>query len=216
MVKKNFRFALSAVSFISVIFAMSASITGAPVRFSQVTQIVNVKPGKANAANYTRLYLPGNVIGDDGDEDKKSKPVKQDDRVITETSVEIIETEDCNCTQIPVGGVSPYFALLGLGALPIFFIADNDPTPTPTPPPTGSPTPPPTGSPTPPPTGSPTPTPTGSPTPTPTETPTMTPTPTPPTEPVPEPITLLLFGTGLAGIGLAARRRLGGKEESED
>ena len=211
MVKKNFRFALSVVSLISVIFAMTALVTGAPVRFSQVTQIVNVKPGKANAANYTRLYLPGNVIGDDDDDDKKSKPVKQDDRVITETSVEIIEAEDCNCTQIrTAGGVSPYFALLGLGALPIFFIADNDPTPTP--PMTPTPTPP--GSPTPtPPMMTPTPTPPGSPTPT----PPMTPMPTPPTEPVPEPITLLLFGTGLAGIGLAARRRLGGRgEENED
>ncbi len=54
--------------------------------------------------------------------------------------------------------------------------------------------------------------------PTPTTTPTMTVTPTPPTEPVPEPMTILLFGTGLASIGLAARRRLGRKktEETED
>ncbi|MCY7346091.1 MAG: PEP-CTERM sorting domain-containing protein [Pyrinomonadaceae bacterium] len=55
-------------------------------------------------------------------------------------------------------------------------------------------------------------------TPTPTNTPTPTMTPTPPTEPVPEPMTILLFGTGLASIGLAARRRLGRKkaEETED
>jgi hypothetical protein len=37
--------------------------------------------------------------------------------------------------------------------------------------------------------------------------PMMTPTPTPPT--VPEPITIVLFGTGLASLGFAARRRLG-------
>jgi hypothetical protein len=40
-------------------------------------------------------------------------------------------------------------------------------------------------------------------------------TPTPPTEPVPEPMTILLFGTGLASIGLAARRKFGKKDEDE-
>jgi PEP-CTERM motif len=50
---------------------------------------------------------------------------------------------------------------------------------------------------------------------TPTPTPPMTPTPTP-MEPVPEPMTILLFGTGLASIGLAARRRFGKKGERGD
>ncbi len=54
-------------------------------------------------------------------------------------------------------------------------------------------------------------------TPTPTETPTATPTITPPPtpEPVPEPMTILLFGTGLASVGLAARRRYGKKDEEK-
>jgi hypothetical protein len=54
----------------------------------------------------------------------------------------------------------------------------------------------------------------GTPTPTTTTTPTPPMTPTPP-EPVPEPMTILLFGSGLAGIGLAARRRFGKKTEDE-
>lgn len=45
---------------------------------------------------------------------------------------------------------------------------------------------------------------------TPQETPT---TPTPPNEPVPEPMTILLFGTGLASIGMAARKKFGKKGE---
>lgn len=64
------------------------------------------------------------------------------------------------------------------------------------------------------------PTPTPSPTP-PGQTPTPTPPPPPPVSPtppapVPEPVTLVLFGTGLASIGFAARRKFGKKSESSD
>ncbi|MEO7659812.1 MAG: PEP-CTERM sorting domain-containing protein, partial [Pyrinomonadaceae bacterium] len=60
-----------------------------------------------------------------------------------------------------------------------------------------------------------TPTPPGM-TPTPPPPPPPTPPPTPPT-PVPEPMTILLFGTGLASIGMAARRKLGwtGNKDSD-
>ncbi len=219
----------------SMLLVITGSITAAPVRYNQITQIVNAKPGKANTGNYTQLRLSNDPVNDpvkdgdgdgDGDNDKSgtSKP-QQDDRVITETSFEIIQEEDCDCTPIKVGGGFPYWALLGLGAIPfLFLIPRNSPTPTPTPPttptPTVTPTPTPTETPTPTPTMTPTPTPTETPTPTPTMTPTptpppMTPTPTPP-EPIPEPITMLLFGTGLAGVGFAARRRFGKSEDDDE
>jgi hypothetical protein len=51
--------------------------------------------------------------------------------------------------------------------------------------------------------------------PTPKSTPPTGPTP-PPTEPVPEPMTLILFGTGLAAVGAAARRRFGKKTTNEN
>lgn len=70
----------------------------------------------------------------------------------------------------------------------------------------------PTNTPTPTPTPTMTPTPTTTPTVTPTCTP-MTPTPTPPT--VPEPATIILFGSGLMGLGGAAARRFFGKKKKD-
>ena len=219
---KKFRFIISAISLFSMLFITTVSISAAPVRFNQVKQFVNVKPGKANAGNFTQLKLSDKdnlvKVGDDGDTDSEDNTAtqeitQQDDRVIKTTTVEVIEEEDCNCPPVPEGGgISPYWALLGLGAIPagilLARLGDDDPTPTPNP----------TGTPgmTPSPTVTPTATPTGSPTPTPTETPGMTPTPTPTTEPIPEPMTILLFGTGLAGVGLAARKKFGRREEEEE
>ena len=189
----NFRFILSAVILYSLLAVFS--VNAAPVRFNQVTQVINAKPGKAAMGGFSQLRLAnGDIIipgdGDGDDDGKKTKPA-QDDRVITETRVDVVEEEVCDCEQPPVaaGGISPYYALLGLGAVPfLFFFDDDDDTKTPT----------------------------TTPTTTPTMTPTMTPptTPTPP-EPVPEPMTILLFGTGLAGIGLAARRKFGKKDKSQ-
>jgi hypothetical protein len=203
MNKLNLKTVMSAVSLFSMLL-IATSVKAAPVRFEQVVQVVNAKPGKANTGGFTKLRVAGDddvvVSTNKGDEDG-DPPVQQQERMITETTYEVVEDEACNCDPIPSGDVAkggkfPYWTILAAaGAIPVAVVllrkkdkttatSGIDSTPTPTP--------------------------TGTATPTPTVTPTMTPT---PTEPVPEPMTLLLFGTGLAGIGVAARRRL---RKSED
>ncbi|HQU82546.1 MAG TPA: PEP-CTERM sorting domain-containing protein [Pyrinomonadaceae bacterium] len=197
----NLRFFLSAVSLASIWLAFVSSVEAAPVQFNQVVQVINAKPGKANTGSFSNLRLADDpIVSTNGDDDT---PKPQDDRVITETKVEIVEDDVCECNEpyIETRGGFPKWTLLGLGAIPLVFLVKNgdDPTPTPTTPTT--------------PTATPTTTPTTTPTATPT--PPITPTPTPP-EPVPEPITILLFGTGLAGVGLAARKKFGKKENKEN
>ncbi len=219
----KFKFVLTIFSLSSMLL-MTLTANAGPIRFNDVVQVVDASPDRAATGSSTRLRLAnGDIVftDNDNDGDKKKKKdgdndkaetAKQDDRVIRETSIEIVQEEDCNCDQpiIPTGGF-PKWALLGLGAIPLLFLipnGDDDPEPPgSTPTPLGStPTP---MTPTPTPT---TPTPT---TPTPT-TPTPPPTtPTPPA-PVPEPMTLILFGTGLAGIGAAARKKFGRKDEEEE
>ena len=166
------------------------SAEAAPVKFKQVVQVVSAKPGKANTSSFSTLRLVGDIDslaigGGDDDKDKKvTTPAPQDGRVIKTTVAEITdEGVECDCTEaivIDKGGF-PKWVLFGLGAVPLPFINNDDPTPTPTPT-------------------------TATPTPT-----TQTPTP----EPTPEPMTLLLFGTGLAGVGFAARKKFGKKGETE-
>ena len=185
MRKQQLKFILSII----VLYSMTAvaTVKAAPIQFNEVVQVVNPKPGKANTGGFAQLRLHGDdvILTGDDDETKKTAPKPQDDRVIVETSSEIVEDEVCDCVaaSVVVGGAFPY-GWLALGAIPFVFLIPNNP---------GDPN---TGG---------TPTPTS--TPTPPTTPTMTP------APVPEPMTMFLFGTGLAGIGLAARRRLRKKDK---
>lgn len=234
MNKSTYRGLLSAIC-IGSILACFTRIEAGPVRFDQVVQVVDAKPGAANTVSFTSLRMADDlsfVINiDDGDDKKKSSPtVPQDGRVITETKTEIVTDDVCDCEEEIIAKRGfPKWALLGLAAIPIAFILikrkKDTPTPTqtipvetptpgitPTPTPGITPTPTPGITPTPTPGITPTPTPKKSPTPTP---PPITPTPPPP-EPVPEPMTILLFGTGLASIGIVARRKFGKKRDSDE
>lgn len=203
MNNKILRNILSATSLMAMMVMATSSLFAAPVKFNQVVQVVNAKPGKANTGGFTQLRLADDNAAVTSTDD----PPAQQDRVITKTETEIVDDEACDCIPPVKDGGFPKWPLLGLAAIPLGIILlndDDDPTPTPTP---TTPTPTPT---------TPTPTPTATPTPTPTVTPTPTPTLTPTPEPVPEPMTILLFGTGLAGIGVAARKRMRRKSENAD
>ncbi len=186
---------LSALCLASILTIISSTVIAAPVKLNQVVQVVSAKPGKSATGSFSKLRLANEDSavtggGDDkkgGDDKNASAPQQQDERVIVTETTSVVEDEECDCPVIPkTPGGFPKWALLGLAAVPLVFLIKRHDKDTPTPTPTTTPTPPP-----------------------PTETPT-------PPQPVPEPVTILLFGTGLAGIGVAARRRFGKKDSSSE
>lgn len=200
MRKIKFKIIFSTLILVSTLI-ISDSISAAPVKFKQVVQVVNATPGKANTQSFSKLRLAdasavrmisdGDGDGDgDDDKDKKKKTTEvlpQDGRVITTTIAEITDDEDCQCAEeLPFTATKSGFPKWPLFGLGAVPLGFIK---------TGD-------------DKTPTPTPTTA-TPTPT-TPPVTP------EPTPEPMTLLLFGTGLAGVGFAARKKFGKKSKSEN
>lgn len=197
MKKTRFQVTLSLVCLMAL--SLTVTVNASPVRLNQVVQTVSAKPGKAKTSGFTQLSLADDpIITATSKADDDPKAPQQDKRVIVTETIEITDAEACDCPIEIVKGGFPKLALLGLAAVPVGLVLINrksTPTPTPTTTPTTTP----------------------SMTPTTTQTPPITPTPsiTPTPEPVPEPMTILLFGTGLAGIGMAARRRLRKKAKAE-
>jgi hypothetical protein len=197
----NLRVFISAMCMASVLAGFTTA-SAAPIRFDQVVQVINARPEKAASTAISQLRIAGDysfLFGGDDDPKKGSHP--QDDRVVTEIRSDIVKDDVCDCEEAEHEHRGfPKWALLGLAAIPIaFIIIHHNETPTPSPTPSIPVTP------------SMTPTPHTTPSVTPTP---MTPPPSPtPPQPTPEPVTILLFGTGLASIGLAARRKYGKKGE---
>lgn len=193
MKKLQFNYVLSAIALFSILIAATPA-KAAPVQFNQVVQVVNAKPGKANTGGFAQLRLTSDdiILGTGINDDKKKKATTpppsqpQDDRVITETRAEIVQDDACDCTPIDIP--KPGFPKYALLGLGALPLLFLVPTGRDR---TRT---------------------------TPTTTTTTTPTPQTPTpsEPVPEPMTILLFGTGLASIGMAARRKFGKKDEEEE
>lgn len=171
----------------SVVVLYSMTLAGtakaAPIQFNQVVQVVNAKPGKANTGSFAQLRLAGDDLVLSGDDETKKAVTPPQDDRV------IVETKSEIVEDEVCDCVAP--AVVG-GGFPYGWLALGAAPLVFLIPNDGDDPPsdvPPTQTPTPP--------------------PTMTPTPTP----TPEPMTILLFGTGLAGIGFAARRRFGKQEE---
>ncbi len=167
------------------IMMVATTAKAAPVQFNQVVQVVNAKPGKADIGSFTQLRLAGDDPILSGGDEPKTDTPQTQDNRVI-TETRTEIVEDDVCDCEPIIPPVKRFPYAWLALGAIPLLFIVKHGDDKTPTPTTTPT----------------------------DTPTpmaMTPTPTP----TPEPMTILLFGTGLAGIGFAARRRFGKKDEEE-
>src|SRR5436190_9430005 len=130
----NLRVSLAAICVASILGAFTKSVFAEPIRFDQVVQIVDARPAKVQSGAVSTLVVANgynNPLLADADNNNQ-----QDDRVITTTKSDIVKDEDCDCIPPPIAHRGfPYWALLGLAAIPIAFIIihhHESPTPSPT------------------------------------------------------------------------------------
>jgi acyl-CoA hydrolase len=201
---------------LSVLFvAAAASAQASPVRYDDVFAMASVvgQSGRSSVdlrmRSFSQQATPSTqqtaFNGDSQDQKQIAAPAPAGSLTGTvvappttgqQTTVETIELGEvqgtiCDCGEILLpGGGFPLWPLLGLGAIPLFFLHNGRTTvaalPTPTP------------------------------TPTLTTTPTPTPTPTPPPSQIQEPATIFLLGTGLVTLGARRARTRSAKHASAE
>lgn len=131
------------------VFGTAISANAAPIIFFQLAQTGSVKADKGSSGCYEKclvnndLPLADGVVNNDlpavtdilsddlpvapGD-DKKATAPPQDERVITETKIEIVEDDACECADIVVAGGGFPFAYLALPLPAVLFagVGDSD------------------------------------------------------------------------------------------
>ena len=186
MKMRKLKLTISVIALYSI--TLAAPLKAAPLQFKQVVQIVNAKPGSADTGNFAALRLNEATTtsnGDEGGDDDKKKAAPAPQQDTRVISETRTEiVEDDVCDCVSPQIVTAGFPY-GWLALGAAPLAFLIPRGDDNPPDSVVVVPP-----------------------TSTPTPVVTPTPTP------EPMTILLFGTGLAGVGFTARRRFGKTEKS--
>ena len=62
MKKIKFKIIFSTIIILLSMMMVAVSVNAAPVKFNQVVQVVNAKPGKANTGNFSKLRLLKTIL----------------------------------------------------------------------------------------------------------------------------------------------------------